>query len=114
MKILTPAQIAEIADKRSKAGGNITIINKLFREQDESHLWPICGRFNATERAIRRARDIRRETGPIFGLEYAMLVDSIIGEIVNDSKNLPSKFDNPPTIDKIKEHWPIFKPAYSK
>lgn len=87
MECLTPEQIAEIANKRSKAGGNITIINNLFREQDESHLWPINGRFNVTERAIRRARDIRRETGPIFGLEYALLVDSIISEIVNDSSN---------------------------
>lgn len=23
-------------------------INKYFREHDESHKWPICGRFNAT------------------------------------------------------------------
>lgn len=85
---LTPEEIAEQADKRSKAGGNITIINNLFRAQDESHLWPICGKFNATERAIRRARDIRRETGPIFGLKYALLVNDIISQIVNDPKNM--------------------------
>ena len=29
-------------------------INRLFRQHDTSMLWPICGRFNATERAIRR------------------------------------------------------------
>lgn len=28
--------------------------NYAFRMRDESEKWPICGRFNATERAIRR------------------------------------------------------------
>lgn len=31
-------------------------INAHFRSIDDSHLWPICNRFDATERAIRRLR----------------------------------------------------------
>jgi hypothetical protein len=67
---------------------NIRAINKLFLGQDESHLWPISGKFNATRRAIRTARKIRAEFHePIEGLEYCILLDSVISEIVNNDKN---------------------------
>lgn len=59
-------------------------INKYFRENDESHKWPICGRFNATERAIRKLRKLRHdglEVNP--GLEYYLSLERLIGEIVN-------------------------------
>lgn len=59
-------------------------INQLFREHDESHLWPICGRFNATERAIRRVREVMRSNGATGGFEYALLLDEEIGKIVNE------------------------------
>ena len=59
-------------------------VNLYFREQDESHLWPINGRFNATERAIRKARQYRRDTGSGYWLEYIYLLDSLIEEIVNE------------------------------
>ena len=39
----------------------IRSVNSKFRKADESHLWPVCGRFNATERAIRRIRKHRTE-----------------------------------------------------
>ena len=58
---------------------NIKAINKLFRQQDESHLWPISGRFNVTNRAIRKARQFDHSGG----LEYCLLLDNIITEIVN-------------------------------
>ena len=58
-------------------------INKLFREHDESHLFPICGEFNATERAIRRLRKFLRGHGSTGGIEYACMLDAEISSIVN-------------------------------
>ena len=61
-------------------------INKLFRANDESHLWPVKGRFNVTNRAIRRLQKYQRQ-GLIIndGLEYAYALDHEITEIVNAS-----------------------------
>ncbi len=61
--------------------------NRLFRSIDESRLWPVCGRFNATERAIRRLRKARREGLEINpGLEYVLALDREISDIINDPK----------------------------
>ncbi len=57
---------------------SVSQINRLFREHDESDLWPICGRFNATDRTIRRL--CGRYTG---GMEYAYALDAEISRIVN-------------------------------
>ena len=46
-------------------------INKLFRANDESDKWPICGRFNVTERAINRIRKRIRQ-----GLEISDRVNN--------------------------------------
>lgn len=56
-------------------------INKEFRARDESHLWPIRGKFNVTERAIRRIR----RSGLICddGMAYAATLDAEISQIVN-------------------------------
>ena len=63
---------------------NIRQINQLFRQYDESHLWPVCGRFNATERAIRRLRrNVLPHIGPTGGIEYAHMLDQEISAIVN-------------------------------
>lgn len=62
-------------------------INAYFRSHDDSHLWPVCNRFNATERAIRRVRRRRRmglEVHP--GLEYYLTLERELCEIVNDPK----------------------------
>lgn len=73
--------IEELA-KRCETGklrSTVAKINKAFREADESHLWPINGRFNATERAIAK-------TGEHYytsGLEYAQILDSLISHTVN-------------------------------
>ena len=56
-------------------------INAYFRQHDESHKWPVCGRFNATERAIRRTR--RNGFGVNGGLEYYLAVERELSEIVN-------------------------------
>lgn len=58
-------------------------INDYFRKNDESHLWPICGRFNATERAISRVR--RMGLAGQGGLEYYLTIEREISEIVNGS-----------------------------
>ena len=63
-------------------------INKEFRLKDESHLWPIRSQFNATERAIRQARELMRYNGE-FGscFEYKAVLEGLISKIVNDPKN---------------------------
>lgn len=66
---------------------SIRRINRYFRENDESHLYPICGRFNATERAIRRLRRLRREGLEVNeGLEYYLSLENEISNIVNDPR----------------------------
>lgn len=86
MDILTNEKIAELTDDKEGLA-NVRAINKLFRAQDESHLFPVRGRFNLTERAIRKARAFQRSSGAVYGLEYAYLLDSIISEIVNNPQN---------------------------
>lgn len=58
-------------------------IRKKFRAQDESHLWPVCGRFNVTERAIRKVREQERANGPLSEEEYELALDRMISLIVN-------------------------------
>ena len=83
MPNLTPYEIAAMAEDLDGLA-NIRRINALFREQDESHLYPICGRFNATERAIRRIRKAQADGACINpGLEYALALDAEISAIVN-------------------------------
>ena len=60
--------------------GQIRYINKAFRQGDESHKWPINGRFNATERAIRRTR---KDCACNETLSYAYCVEAKIVEIVD-------------------------------
>lgn len=65
-------------------GMSIRQINAHFRAEDDSRLWPVCGRFNATERAIRRLRRKRRQGLEVSaGLEYYLCLENEIIEIVN-------------------------------
>lgn len=59
-------------------------INKAYRAQDESHLWPIRGRFNVTDRAIRQVNALERANGAISGLEYCYVLESAMSAIVNN------------------------------
>lgn len=61
-----------------------TIINKVMRRIDESNLWPICGAYNATNRAIRRLRKWERD-GREFdsAMSYWLALDNEISNIVN-------------------------------
>jgi len=86
MKRLTAEKIAELTDDKDGLA-NVRAINKLYREQDQSHLWPIRGRFNATERAIRKIRHFARHNGSVLGLEYAYALDQEISNIVNNENN---------------------------
>ena len=63
-------------------------INKLFRRNDESGLWPVLGRHSVTERAIRRVRkDILPHMDSAGGIEYAETLSDTISEIVNSPRN---------------------------
>lgn len=55
-------------------------INKYFRKIDDSYKFPISGKFNATERAIRKVRKFFSE---LQGLEYALTLENEISRIVN-------------------------------
>ena len=82
---LTAGQIAELADNITIPCQNRAAINKLFRKQDDSNLYPICNDFNVTERSIKRAQKFNRETGNnIQGLEYALWLEADMSEIVNN------------------------------
>jgi len=82
-KIKTAEQIADATEDKYGLA-NIRAINRIYRDQDESHLWPVRNRFNVTERAIRKAREFQRESGcAVYGLEYCYLLDGIMSKIVN-------------------------------
>ena len=63
--------------------GSKRVINAYFRANDESHKWPICNKFDATERAIRRLR--RSGMYQHGGLEYFFALDAEISRIVNEA-----------------------------
>jgi hypothetical protein len=73
--MLEPVNINEMTRKQ---------IFKLFRKNDESHLWPISNKFNATERAIRQLKKFERDYGQLEGLELFLTLDSNISTIVNN------------------------------
>jgi len=82
MSVLTAEEIN--AKTEHKDGlANIRAINKLYRSQDESHLYPILNKFNATDRAIRKVALISRINGAVYGLEYCYAVETILSSIVN-------------------------------
>ena len=77
MEYLTGEEIAAMSRDRAD-------VNRLFLAQDDSELWPICGKFNATKRAINRIRRLERE-GLVLDdlLAYALTIKQITGDIVN-------------------------------
>ena len=65
------AQDAALSAAAYTGAKNTAAINAVFGAQDDSHLWPVDGKFNATERAIRKVRREFMECGiPRTGLEY--------------------------------------------
>lgn len=70
--------------ERYTGRANRSAINRAFRAADESHLWPVNNRFNATERAIRAVQRFMRDAGvDLSGLEYAYAVEAELSRIVN-------------------------------
>ncbi len=62
--------------------------NRTLRAADDSHLWPISGKFNATDRAIRRVRKAMSEGLDIETAEdYEEVVGNEVGRIVNNEGN---------------------------
>jgi hypothetical protein len=84
-KIKTAEEIARLTNGKDGLA-NIKAINKLYRNQDESHLWPVNCDFSIVERAIRQARQFQRDTQAVYGLEYCYLLEGIISDIVNHYK----------------------------
>lgn len=73
-----------ISDLDTVSLKSIRLINKIFRENDDSHLYPILGEFNATERAIRwYRREYFRANGPCMNIEYIYGIEGTISDIVN-------------------------------
>lgn len=58
-------------------------IYRIYREQDTSHLWPVSGRFNVTERAIRRLRSFERDSGKLDPREICEWLERDMSLIVN-------------------------------
>jgi hypothetical protein len=65
------------------ANGTKRQINAYWRAYDTSHKWPINGRFNVTERAIRRLH--RTGVYTHGGLEYFLALEHTISHIVNSA-----------------------------
>ena len=84
MEYLMAEEIAKLTQDLDGLA-NIRAINKLYREQDESHKWPICSRFNVTDRAIRRVRKHCQQAGPLYGLEYCYSLEAALSDIVNSN-----------------------------
>ena len=85
-EILTAEAIWKRAQSARTPLGERRIINRLFRLQDDSHLWPVNGRFNVTERAVRRARAFERQADCMSPLEYAYFIETECSRIVNDPR----------------------------
>jgi predicted transcriptional regulator len=81
MEYLTAEKIAAMSETKSD-------VNRLFLTQDDSDLWPISGKFNVTKRAINRIKRLQAQ-GLIFDslLSYALAIEQITSEIVNDENN---------------------------
>lgn len=68
-------------------GSTLRKVNKLLRARDDSHLYPINGRYNATDRAIKYySRVIVPGCGVVSVLEYALSIEGIISNYVNYGK----------------------------
>ena len=86
---LTAEQIANATDHISDNEKNRQAIRKIYHKQDDSHLWPIRGKFNVTTRAAKRVSYylIQGAGYDLAGLEYCYALENEISRIVNDENN---------------------------
>ena len=83
---MTSGAAASIAYKANPdAFDSFAGVRRLMHRTDESHLWPIKGRFNGTTRAVRRVNQAMRD-GLVIDtpLEYYAAIDAELSRIVND------------------------------
>jgi len=60
-------------------------IFKHYRGIDESHLYPVIGDFDVTQRSIERLYRFEREYGQrLYGLELCLWLDTQMSKIVNN------------------------------
>lgn len=62
----------------------VQYVNNEYRLQDKSHLWPVRGEYNATNRAIERVRTWRsaEDYAKLSALEYCLAIDNAISDII--------------------------------
>lgn len=89
MERLTAEQIADATDHITDTEKNRRAIRKLYHKQDESHLWPIRGKFNVTTRAAKRVSYYLMQGAgyDLAGLEYCLSLEDEMGRIVNNENN---------------------------
>ena len=88
MDRLTAEQIAAKTDHITDSEKNRKAIRELYHKQDDSHLWPIRGKFNVTTRAAKKVGWFMNETGyDLAGLEYCLALEDEMSRIVNNEKN---------------------------
>jgi|TARA_R110000824_G_scaffold169383_6_gene346501 hypothetical protein len=82
----TSGAAAVIAQENDRdAFATFATVRVKMRAEDESHRWPICNKFNATDRAIRRLNKAQADGLVIESpLEYYAALDAEISRIVND------------------------------
>lgn len=86
---LTAEEIVRQAEQNARTDSNLAIrrqINKLFRSQDDSKLFPIFDRFNVTERAIRKACKLESVSDIMSPYEYALYLEDKMCSIVNQEQ----------------------------
>lgn len=82
-------EAADLAYGDEYTTANARKLNWQMRLVDQSYMYPIRGRFNATDRAIRRAQLFARENGVWDNAgSYVNFVDQEIGIIVNDPRSM--------------------------
>jgi hypothetical protein len=81
LKTLKERGIDDCANVNTRS---LRLINAAFRAVDDSHLFPINGEFNATERAIRWYRRVYfTANGPCSNYEYILGLENVISRYVN-------------------------------
>ena len=70
--------------------GSKRVINRLLRLMDDSSLFPINGKFNATNKAINKYNYLCQQAGMEVAdcvYSYVETINQLISDIVNDSDN---------------------------
>lgn len=79
-----PLDLLNEATQRFNGQALTGAINGFFRYKDRSWQAPVFGRYNVTERAIRKLRKDRSDgCGPDDGYPYILALDQEIGNHVN-------------------------------